>query len=263
MKRLIDIGFTRIGGWRLENDAPTFSLHSMGDAVDVLFAFIASGEVKFVGRAEQPLTRCMQRFQQPEADDSVYVEWRQQIADALYSGLEVDIYLLPERGLLQYGDFQVNLAAGLEASILATLQPEWNETQAPPRTITVDSTGVVKGVATSTRAVQPRASHALDERSEPPKFDFKIGPMQVTGGLFDVPALYSDYVAGEGQPVKVHIGDEPPLTGYVNRRANINRAPRILGGEALMAWFRQQDPEHRLVHVTIQSPTVLRLDLDQ
>ncbi|NJN83148.1 MAG: hypothetical protein HC802_13270, partial [Caldilineaceae bacterium] len=58
-----------------------------------------------------------------------------------------------------------------------------------------------------------------------------------------------------------HIGENPPITGYVNRRANINRAPRILGGEELLAWFRQQDAERRLVQVEIQSPTVFRLEL--
>ncbi|NJN83523.1 MAG: hypothetical protein HC802_15400, partial [Caldilineaceae bacterium] len=240
MKQLLDIGFTRVGGWHLVDDAPAVTLHSMGESVNVLFAFVAGGEVKYVGRSVQSLVRSLDRFQNPTDKLDEFAACRQQIADSLYAGVEVDIYILPERGLLQYGDFHVNLAAGLEESILATLQPEWNiPPQESQRTITVESDGVVRGDAVSTRAVQPRARHALDERQEPPKFSFAIGPMQMTGGLFDVPALYSDYVAGEGRPVQIHIGENPPITGYVNRRANINRAPRILGGEELLAWFRQ------------------------
>jgi len=35
---------------------------------------------------------------------------------------------LPDNGLLHFGDFHVNLAAGLEDSIIKTLNPLWNKT---------------------------------------------------------------------------------------------------------------------------------------
>jgi hypothetical protein len=38
----------------------------------------------------------------------------------------VAIYVLPDNGLLYYGGFHVNLAAGLEDSLVRELQPPWN-----------------------------------------------------------------------------------------------------------------------------------------
>jgi hypothetical protein len=38
----------------------------------------------------------------------------------------VEIYALPDNGLLRYGGFHVNLAAGLEDSIVRDLNPPWN-----------------------------------------------------------------------------------------------------------------------------------------
>ena len=38
----------------------------------------------------------------------------------------VEIHALPDNGLLYYRGFHVNLAAGLEDSLVATLKPVWN-----------------------------------------------------------------------------------------------------------------------------------------
>ena len=44
----------------------------------------------------------------------------------LQSGAAVDIFALPDNGLLHYGQFHINLAAGLEDNIISLLNPEWN-----------------------------------------------------------------------------------------------------------------------------------------
>ena len=41
----------------------------------------------------------------------------------------MDIFVLPDNGLLHYGLFHVNLAAGLEDSIVRELNPPWNGDQ--------------------------------------------------------------------------------------------------------------------------------------
>lgn len=41
-------------------------------------------------------------------------------------GSVVDLFALPDHGLLHFGTFHINLAAGLEDSIVSSLKPEWN-----------------------------------------------------------------------------------------------------------------------------------------
>jgi hypothetical protein len=44
----------------------------------------------------------------------------------LAAGAAVDIYALPDNGLLHYGRFHVNLAAGLEDDLIRVIDPPWN-----------------------------------------------------------------------------------------------------------------------------------------
>jgi hypothetical protein len=39
----------------------------------------------------------------------------------------VEIYMLPDNGLLRYGGFHINLAAGLEDDLINKLSPAWNK----------------------------------------------------------------------------------------------------------------------------------------
>ena len=44
------------------------------------------------------------------------------------SGSAVDIYALPDPGDMEYKGFHLNLAAGLEDSLIRELKPSWNKT---------------------------------------------------------------------------------------------------------------------------------------
>ncbi len=46
--------------------------------------------------------------------------------DALKENSKVELFVLPDHGLLHFGEFHINLAAGLEDSIVRTLSPQWN-----------------------------------------------------------------------------------------------------------------------------------------
>jgi hypothetical protein len=43
-------------------------------------------------------------------------------------GGSVSILVLPDHGLLKYGGFHLNLAAGLEDDIVSQLKPRWKKT---------------------------------------------------------------------------------------------------------------------------------------
>ena len=49
------------------------------------------------------------------------------IRDSLKSGRSIAVYALADNNLLRYGEFELSLAAGLEASLINKLDPEWNE----------------------------------------------------------------------------------------------------------------------------------------
>ena len=68
----------------------------------------------------------MRGYRSPSATQLTNVRNNRSVLDALGLGATVEIYVLPDNGLLYYGGFHINLAAGLEDSLIRELRPPWN-----------------------------------------------------------------------------------------------------------------------------------------
>jgi len=127
LQRLVDMGFKRVGCWTANGDNIIFSLGSCSDIKNVLYAFICEGTVLYIGKTTQPLKKRMYGYQNPGPTQTTNIKGNGFIKKLVTSGKEVEIHALPDNGLLHYGGFHVNLAAGLEDSIVSTLKPAWNK----------------------------------------------------------------------------------------------------------------------------------------
>ena len=128
MKRLIDIGFQRVGEWKQSHSGIEYLLHDCSDAGNILYCFVCRDNVLYVGKTVQALKKRMYGYQNPGPTQSTNIKGNLKISDLLANGNQVDIYALPDNGLLHFGVFHINLAAGLEDSIVKTLNPSWNKT---------------------------------------------------------------------------------------------------------------------------------------
>ena len=128
MNRLVEIGFEPAGHWKLIGSAEDLSLELFrhGSQRNILYAFVSDGEVKYVGKTVQPLRTRMNGYRYPGATQGTNIRNNARIKALLRDGAAVDILALPDNGLLHYGQFHVNLAAGLEDNIISVLKPEWN-----------------------------------------------------------------------------------------------------------------------------------------
>ncbi|PLY00667.1 MAG: hypothetical protein C0622_08425 [Desulfuromonas sp.] len=126
MKRLADIGFSKVGHWALENSSLTLFLGQEQNTRNILYSFISSGEILYIGKTVQPLKKRMYGYQKPGPSQSTNIRNNRFITEKLAAGDSVEIYALTDNGLLHYGGFHVNLAAGLEDSLVLQLKPKWN-----------------------------------------------------------------------------------------------------------------------------------------
>src|SRR5258707_486145 len=131
MNRLLEIGFEPIGHWLLQGDGLAFELFRPSQP-NTLYAFVSDGEVKYVGKTVQPLHARMGGYKNPAPSQTTNVRNNSRTKALLQSGAAVDILALPDNGLLHYGQFHLNLAAGLEDNIISVLKPEWNGNTASP-----------------------------------------------------------------------------------------------------------------------------------
>ena len=126
MPRLLHIGFRVVGQWHQEDAKPKYSLHSESDSRKILYAFVAGTEILYIGKTTQPMKKRMYSYQNPGPTQYTNIKGNKLISEILLSGGGVEIFALPDNGLLHFGDFHINLAAGLEDSLISKLKPKWN-----------------------------------------------------------------------------------------------------------------------------------------
>ena len=124
--RLLKIGFERVGRWVLKNEGLDFEIDRFADKKNILYAFVSSGVVKYVGKSTKTLKNRMSQYRTPGSSQYTNDGNKKRILKDLRSGLNVEIFSLPDSGLIQFGDFHVNIAAALEDDIIRQLAPEWN-----------------------------------------------------------------------------------------------------------------------------------------
>ncbi|MFP4436148.1 MAG: GIY-YIG nuclease family protein [Chloroflexaceae bacterium] len=101
-------------------------LYNHANTHNVLYAFVVDETPYYIGKTTQPLHKRMAGYRNPGPSQSTNIKNKQHICTALLQGKSVKIYVLPDNGLLHYGGFHVNLAAGLEDSLVRELEPPWN-----------------------------------------------------------------------------------------------------------------------------------------
>ena len=129
MQRLLSIGFKQTGYWALEDARLVFKIHGAIKSTNVLYSFISADRVLYVGKTTQTLSKRMRGYQNPGCSQYTNIRNNKNIKDLLFLKESVDIYALPDTGLLQFGQFKISLAAGLEDSLIKVLHPPWDNRQ--------------------------------------------------------------------------------------------------------------------------------------
>lgn len=123
---LQDMGFRKFAEWVISSGK--LKCEFMADATEknVLYAFISGDDVLYIGKSVRSLKKRMYNYQNPGPTQSTSVRCNKLLFDAVASGKSIEVHALHDNGLLYYGGFHVNLAAGLEDSLVSTLKPAWN-----------------------------------------------------------------------------------------------------------------------------------------
>jgi hypothetical protein len=138
--RLKTIGFTVAGLWKFDGEGIACELNELAIARNVLYSFAVDGQLMYVGKTVQPLRVRMAGYRNPGPTQSTNIKNNQNIRESLARGKQVEVYVLPDNGLLHYGKFHVKLAAGLEDSVVRELNPPWNGGQKEARNQTLQPT---------------------------------------------------------------------------------------------------------------------------
>lgn len=243
MNRLLEIGFQPAGHWLLEQDEIVLNLTRHSTQRNILYAFVCDGQVKYVGKTIQPLARRMAGYKNPGSGQSTNIKNNQRIRDLLLAGGAVEILALPDNGLMHYGQFHLNMAAALEDDIIRVIAPEWNggvPEKVDATVVPSETVAISKPVATT--------------------FSFVLQPTYYRTGFFNVGVSAGKFIGVDAETIEIYLGgSDQPVLGSINRRANQNSTPRIMGGVGLRDWFVNNAAVGARIDVEVLSPNAIRL----
>lgn len=250
MNRLLEIGFQHAGHWFMQNGKLGYELIRHSNQKNILYAFVCDGQIKYVGKTTRSLSARMAGYKTPGRTQTTNINNHQQIKQLLAEGVTVEIFALPDSGLLHYGQFHLNLAAALEDDIIRVVNPEWNG-------------GLPESTASKSEylAADPENSQELVFKSESVgTFTFVLQPTYYRRGFFNVGVSSQKFLGRDGETIELFLGKSPkPVLGTINRSANTNGTPRIMGGTPLRDWFNSNASELATISVHVLSPTSIRL----
>lgn len=80
----------------------------------------------YVGKSIRPFAQRMHGYAAPGPTQRTNIRVRQLLLALHPADESCDIYIWTSRAPLNYGEFPINLAAGLECTLIGALRPPWN-----------------------------------------------------------------------------------------------------------------------------------------
>lgn len=246
MNRLLEIGFEHVGHWHIENDVLNLTLERHGNQTNILYAFVCDGQVMYIGKTVQKLSSRMQGYKTPGNSQTTNIRNNDNIITHLKNDEAVEVYALPDNGLMRYGGFHLNMAAALEDDLIRQMKPKWNGGKVEPVLLLEDS---------------DTANPSSDEIPfVTDSFTFNLAKTYYNTGFFNVPVAHQNHFGGNGQQIELFVCDEiQPVLGTINRTANSNGTPRIMGGSDLRNLIQEKWNVGHVIQVDVLSPTSFRL----
>jgi len=130
---LAEIGFKDAAQWAIVDDR---RIQDLGDdaeewqnckeAKNALYAFCVGAEVLYVGKTARTLENRFLGYRDPGKTQATNRKCHDEIRKYLKAKQTVRIMVFPDEMHLKWGDFRINLAAGLEDALIAYLKPRLN-----------------------------------------------------------------------------------------------------------------------------------------
>ena len=265
MKDLKNIGFEHVGRWHCSESGLQLSLERLRDAAPALYAFVLCDEVMYVGKTKRTLGDRLYGYLKGTGTQRTNIRIRNNILEALRDAESVDILGFQDPKPEFYGRFRINLPAALENDIIAQLDPPWNGRRDKGRT-SWDNAGPKEekahGPSLSQESPKPRSSlkAKVPEGGLRSSFIVTIGKTYLRQGFFNVPVDYERYFAGDGAIVAIYLlGVISPVHGKLNRNANANDTPRVMGGAKLRNWLQRRVRTGDQMRVVIHGPKHIKV----
>lgn len=270
---LLEIGFEELAVWRLKNDHLVFEplkaspeYEAVAAVPNVLYAFATEQTVHYIGKTTRSIRQRFAGYSNPGATQQTNKKCEQKLRELLNADKQVSILVFTSDGPLRYGEFSINLAAGLEDSLIDAFEPAWNGTQkgtsVQTETYANEEAAEISPSDPNPPIVLRSASGDISRESwcDLPSFTVNLSCRAYwQDGFLNVPQSRDKFVGKHDDSMLLHFGtpDSEPLARKINRKAQSNGTARIYGGTNLARWFQNNFSRADKATVYILNPNEL------
>jgi hypothetical protein len=213
------------------------------DDPNALYAFVQGDAVRYIGKTTRGVRKRFVTYRRPGKEQRTNLRCNAKIKEALKAGAEIRILVFAPISHLRYLHFEINLAAGLEDSLITAFNPPWNGRERD-KPITEEAERE-QAEENTDQAADTIETSALVARpgSGPPlaSFKIKLGRAYFEQGLINPGVEASVHLGADGEHIQVLFDDgSDPVLSRINRRANPSGAVRVVGRNRQIAeWFQR------------------------
>ncbi|GGE52044.1 hypothetical protein GCM10007276_31400 [Agaricicola taiwanensis] len=246
---LQNIGFVDAGKWVSDGDRIAYQFHTSraGPAKvsfaipNALYAFVQGDQVRYIGKTTRSLRKRFATYCRPGISQSTNIRCNAKIKQALSAGEDVHIFVFTPISQLRYGEFEINLAAGLEDALIERFDPPWNgHVRGKPVTEEAEREEAEQSEAPEASAEEVAPSLSVQNNQGYP-FSIRLGAAYYDQGIINPGAAASRHLGEHGEPIEVTFSDgSEPVFSSINRTANPSGSVRIVGRNREFArWFQR------------------------
>lgn len=225
---------------------------------NALYAFVIDNEVQYIGKTSRSIKQRFTGYCSPGSSQLTNIRCNEKIRDAHAQQIEVRILIFIPTSNLNYGDFQINLAAGLEDNLIRKFEPPWNVIAGRKR---------ISEETERERAEEPRVKAIVNPKVQEPvresvlntkysPYYIRLGKAYYNQGFINLGVGASKFLGKDGEPMRLHFDNGfPSIDCRINRTANSHGAVRTAGGYAyLKKWIQKHYQQGDTLTVYIKSP---------
>lgn len=281
MKKIVDLGFKKIGVWKKDEKGIFWNLKNFKEMRDVVFAFVSNQEIVYIGVTEIELKTFLQEFIEPLDIDLEKITIKNLLLEELVNN-EVDIFVLKNRkffGLMKkFTLVQIN-------ELIERVNPLWNSYNLKNRMKNIvgkDRIDLIHSEKLKQKLKQEELENEIaekekieeegleiQEKSKGKKknetYFFILGKSYYERGFFNLKTSYSNLVGEDKTDIKIILigknKEEKIIPAKINRTANSSKTARIVGNKALKIWFKDNIDINNQLKITFISKKKIKLEV--
>jgi hypothetical protein len=278
MDKLIDLGFVRAGEFRFENKTLNLNIHQHSNATPCLYALIETDEKKnpdfsanqifYIGHTRRNFRARMDDYRRG-LGTAVNKRVHDHICRTLENGKCVESWVWIDALFIQVRDLKVDVAAGLEYNLIRYYQTYNKDNKHIPL---LNVAGIESSpnefIEIDKEVIElPKAGQKLDMNNNAFDFTITLGETYWNQSVFNIPIEFSNRFGNDGDQINIEFVSKNILENIIeekiNRRANLNKTPRIYmhgsDGQWYLEWIHKNFIKNDKVFVQITKDNIIRL----